>query len=168
MQPVMPKPVIPEHVPAALVKNFPYIFGMTTREEPHRTWAPRIHAEEPDIFFAPHAYPGGTPAWVVRRMDHLREVYFDTDTFSSKDFSPFAKLIGESWINTPVEIDPPNHAKYRKMAKADYSLEQFKAWLVFTGNSPAATLSLSCSDAPRTTVGARGTRGSACLKRNCD
>ena len=116
MQPVMPEPVIPEHVPAALVKNFPYIFGMTTREEPHRTWAPRIHAEEPDIFFAPHAYPGGTPAWVVRRMDHLREVYFDTDTFSSKDFSPFAKLIGESWINTPVEIDPPNHAKYRKMA----------------------------------------------------
>jgi cytochrome P450 len=116
MQIELPEPTIPAHVPATLVKHFPYIFGTTTTEEPHLDWAPAIHAEGPDIFYAPHAYPGGSPAWVVRRMDHLREIYFDTDTFSSKDFSPFAKLIGESWINTPVEIDPPEHAKYRKMA----------------------------------------------------
>jgi len=112
----LPESTIPDHVPDTLVKNFPYVFGTTTTEEPHREWAPRIHAEGPDIFYAPHAYPGGSPAWVVRRMDHLREIYLDTDTFSSKDFSPFAKLIGENWINTPVEIDPPEHAKYRKMA----------------------------------------------------
>ena len=116
MQIELPEPTIPAHVPATLVKHFPYIFGTTTKQEPHLDWAPAIHAEGPDIFYAPHAYPGGSPAWVVRRMDHLREIYFDTDTFSSKDFSPFAKLIGESWINTPVEIDPPEHAKYRKMA----------------------------------------------------
>jgi len=116
MQIEMPEPTIPDHVPASLVKHFPYIFGMTTKEEPHLDWAPKVHAEDPEIFYAPHAYPGGTPAWVVRRMDHLREVYFDTDTFSSKDFSPYAKLVGETWINTPVEIDPPHHAKYRKMA----------------------------------------------------
>ncbi|WP_239806628.1 cytochrome P450 [Croceicoccus hydrothermalis] len=116
MQNELPEPTIPAHVPATLVKHFPYIFGTTTTQEPHLDWAPAIHTEGPDIFYAPHAYPGGSPAWVVRRMDHLREIYFDTDTFSSKDFSPFAKLIGESWINTPVEIDPPEHAKYRKMA----------------------------------------------------
>lgn len=116
MQIELPEPTIPAHVPATLVKHFPYIFGTTTTQEPHLDWAPAIHTEGPDIFYAPHAYPGGSPAWVVRRMDHLREIYFDTDTFSSKDFSPFAKLIGESWINTPVEIDPPEHAKYRKMA----------------------------------------------------
>lgn len=116
MQIELPEPTIPAHVPATLVKHFPYIFGTTTTEEPHLDWAPAIHAEGPDIFYAPHAYPGGSPAWVVRRIDHLREIYFETDTFSSKDFSPFAKLIGESWINTPVEIDPPEHAKYRKMA----------------------------------------------------
>lgn len=116
MQIELPEPTIPAHVPASLVNHFPYIFGATTTEEPHRDWAPKIHAEGPDIFYAPHAYPGFTPAWVVRRMDHLREIYFDSDTFSSRDFSPFAKLIGESWINTPVEIDPPEHAKYRKMA----------------------------------------------------
>jgi cytochrome P450 len=46
-------------------------------------------------------------------LEDLRKVYLDTDTFSSKDLSPFAMLIGETWTNLPVEIDPPAHAKYR-------------------------------------------------------
>ena len=67
MQIELPEPTIPAHVPATLVKHFPYIFGTTTKQEPHLDWAPAIHAEGPDIFYAPHAYPGGSPAWVVRR-----------------------------------------------------------------------------------------------------
>ena len=112
MQIQFPEPVIPEHVPASLVRPFPYVFGMTTREDPFADWAPAVH-EGPPIFYAPHAYPGGTPAWIVRRVEDLRKIYFDTDTFSSKDFSPYSKLIGDTWTNTPVEIDPPQHAKYR-------------------------------------------------------
>ena len=112
MQTEFPEPTIPDHVPPSLVRPFPYIFGMTTPEDPFGDWATAIH-EGPDIFYAPHAYPGGTPSWIVRRMDDLRKIYMDTDTFSSKDFSPFAKLVGESWTNLPVEIDPPDHAKYR-------------------------------------------------------
>ncbi len=112
MQIQFPEPVIPEHVPASLVRPFPYVFGMTTREDPFADWAPAVH-EGPPIFYAPHAYPGGTPAWIVRRVEDLRKIYFDTDTFSSKDFSPYSKLIGDTWTNTPVEIDPPQHPKYR-------------------------------------------------------
>lgn len=114
MQIELPEAKIPEHVPASLVKPFPFVFGTTTTANPYTDWVPQIHRDGPDIFYAPHGYPGGSPAWVVRKVDHLREIYFDTDTFSSKDFSPYAKLVGESWINTPVEIDPPEHAKYRK------------------------------------------------------
>src|SRR3546814_2287238 len=40
----------------------------------------------------------------------------DTATFSSKDFSPYSKLVGDSWTNLPVEIGPPEHAKYRAFA----------------------------------------------------
>jgi cytochrome P450 len=112
MQIQFPEPVIPDHVPASLVRPFPYVFGTTTREDPFADWAPAVH-EGPPIFYAPHAYPGGTPAWIVRRVEDLRKVYFDTDTFSSKDFSPYSKMIGDTWTNTPVEIDPPHHAKYR-------------------------------------------------------
>jgi cytochrome P450 len=73
---------------------------------------PEVH-EGPEIFYAPHAYPGGTPAWVVRRTEDLRKIYFDTAHFSSQNFSPFAKLLGETWANLPAETDPPMHALYR-------------------------------------------------------
>lgn len=107
-----PEPTIPDHVDPALVRYFPYVFGMTTRDDPFANWATAVH-EGPGIFYAPHAYPGGTPAWIVRRVEDLRKIYFDTETFSSKDFSPYSKMIGETWTNLPVEIDPPHHAKYR-------------------------------------------------------
>ncbi|MEZ5749304.1 MAG: cytochrome P450 [Caenibius sp.] len=112
MQLQFPEPVIPDHVPSSLVRPFPYVFGMTTAADPFGEWAAAVH-DGPEIFYAPHAYPGATPAWIVRRVEDLRKIYFDTETFSSKDFSPFAKLIGDTWTNLPVEIDPPNHAKYR-------------------------------------------------------
>lgn len=136
MQIEFPEPTIPEHVPPSLVRPFPYVFGMTTPEDPFGDWAAAVH-EGPDIFYAPHAYPGGSPAWVVRRAEDLRKIYLDTDTFSSKDFSPFAKLAGDTWINTPVEIDPPEHAKYRAfinplftpkaMAKLDEKIRSYAA-----------------------------------------
>jgi cytochrome P450 len=107
-----PEPNIPSHVPDHLVQSFPYIFGTTTTDDPFADWATKVH-QGPAVFYAPHAYPGGSPAWIVRRVEDLREIYFDTDNFSSKDFSPYSKLVGETWTNLPVEIDPPHHAKYR-------------------------------------------------------
>jgi cytochrome P450 len=107
-----PEPIIPAHVDPSLVRAFPYVFGMTTRDDPFANWATAVH-KGPGIFYAPHAYPGGTPAWIVRRVEDLRKIYFDTETFSSKDFSPYSKMIGDTWTNLPVEIDPPHHAKYR-------------------------------------------------------
>ena len=107
-----PEPQIPAHVPVSLVRPFPFVFGTTTEADPYNEWVPEIH-KGPEIFYALHAYPGGTPAWIVRRADDLRKIYFDTETYSSKDFSPFSKMIGDTWTNLPVEIDPPHHAKYR-------------------------------------------------------
>lgn len=112
MQFQLPEPVIPAHVPPELVRDFPYAFGITTSADPFADWAPAVH-EGPAIFYAPHAYPGFTPAWIVRRVEDLRKVYFDTETFTSKDFSPYSKMIGDTWTNLPVEIDPPEHGKYR-------------------------------------------------------
>ncbi|MDE2465162.1 MAG: cytochrome P450 [Alphaproteobacteria bacterium] len=102
---------LPAHVPENLVRPFPFIFGNTTDENPFE-WASAIH-EGPEIFYALHAYPGGTPAWIVRKTQDLRDLYFDTEHFSNKDFSPFSKLIGENWNLLPAETDPPMHALYR-------------------------------------------------------
>lgn len=109
-----PQPVIPDHVPPELVRPFPFVFGTTTEQDPFNDLAASVH-EGPDIIYAPHAYPGGTPAWVPRRAEDLRTIYYDTEAFSPRDFSPFAKLIGETWINSPVELDPPEHGPFRAM-----------------------------------------------------
>ncbi|MBA4355754.1 MAG: hypothetical protein C0409_13790, partial [Novosphingobium sp.] len=96
----LPDPVIPAHVPADLVRPFPYMFGTSTQADPFAEWATAVH-EGPAIFYAPHAYPGFTPAWIVRRVADLRKIYMDSETFSSKDFSPYSKMVGDTWTNLP-------------------------------------------------------------------
>ena len=102
----------PPHVPENLVRDYPIRFQSVTDENPYETIIPRIH-ENPEIFYAMDAYPGAQPAWIVRRVEDLRKIYFDTEHYSNKDFAPFAKLIGESWSQVPAEMDPPMHALYR-------------------------------------------------------
>ena len=103
---------LPSHVPEDLVRPFPFVFGTTTERDPFGDMAAEVH-KLPEVFYAEHAYPGGTGAWVIRRTEDLRQVYFDTEHFSVKDFSPFSKLIGETWNNLPAESDPPMHALHR-------------------------------------------------------
>jgi cytochrome P450 len=113
--PAFPKMPIPAHVPPDLVRrDFPFIFGTITEKDPFTDLADAVH-EGPEVIYAPHAYPGGTPAWIFRRTEDLRKIFYDTGNFSPRDFSPFAKLVGESWINSPVELDPPHHGPFRSM-----------------------------------------------------
>jgi cytochrome P450 len=121
MNMMFPEPVIPAHVPSELVKpDFPFIFGLTTDKDPFNELAASVH-EGPDIIYAPFAYPGGQPAWVPRRMKTLRAIYMDTEHFSSTDFSPFSKLIGANWINSPAELDPPAHGPFRQMVNPAFT-----------------------------------------------
>lgn len=121
MNMMFPEPVIPAHVPAELVKpDFPFIFGLTTDKDPFNDLAASVH-EGPGIIYAPFAYPGGQPAWVPRRMETLRAIYLDTEHFSSTDFSPFSKLIGANWINSPAELDPPAHGPFRQMVNPAFT-----------------------------------------------
>ncbi|MPS67341.1 MAG: cytochrome P450 [Novosphingobium sp.] len=118
---MFPEQPIPDHVPPALVsRDFPFIFGTTTDRDPFDDLAMRIH-DGPEIIYAAHAYPGGTGAWVPRRMAHLREIYLDTEHFSSTDFSPFSKLVGGAWINSPAELDPPAHGPFRQMVNPAFT-----------------------------------------------
>jgi cytochrome P450 len=104
--------VLPAHIPESLVHPFPFAYGVTTQRDPFNDLADSVHAG-PGIFFASNVGPGGTPGWIVRRAQDLRDIYLDTKNFSSKDFAPFAKIIGANWNLVPAEIDPPMHALYR-------------------------------------------------------
>ncbi|MBC57142.1 MAG: cytochrome [Confluentimicrobium sp.] len=117
-----PKEVeIPAHVPDELVLPFPFIFGVKTKQDPFGELAAQVHAETPPIFYSKHAYPGGTPAWVVRTAEDLKTIHFDTENFSNKGFSPFSMIIGEKWNLVPAESDPPMHAHYRAFVSRVFS-----------------------------------------------
>lgn len=107
--------IVPDHVPPDLVRHdFPFSFGAITESDPFRDLADGVH-KGPEIFYAPRAYPGGSGAWIVRRTKDLRQIYMDPATYSSTNFSVFARIIGASWINSPVELDPPEHGPFRAM-----------------------------------------------------
>lgn len=114
MQPSQEAAPVPAHVPAHLVGSYPLVLGATTLENPFDKIIPQIH-EGPDVMWCANGYLGHFPAWVFRRAKDLQAIYMDTEHFSSKDFAPFAKLLGENWNNVPAEVDPPMHGLFRNM-----------------------------------------------------
>lgn len=100
---------IPAHVPADLIRPFPYFVGAKTSENPY-SFIAAVHGEPP-IFWAETTSIGS--AWVPRRMEDLRAIYLDTDNFSVAGGSYFARMIGETWGNVPSEVDPPLHTSIR-------------------------------------------------------
>lgn len=103
---------LPDHVPQELVAELPFGRGLFTTDLPHDIIA-RLH-QAPEVFFAPNGPAvGGT--WVVRRVEHCREVSLDTEHFSNRDYTPFPQMTGGHWKMIPAEIDPPLHAHYRNI-----------------------------------------------------
>lgn len=105
---------IPSHVPAHLVRNnYAFAMGGETAENPFERMLTEYHADA-DIIYATNAYPIDMPAWILRRIEHVQAVYMDDDNFTSENLSPFPVLSGGTWKVTPIEVDPPEHAAYRK------------------------------------------------------
>ena len=117
---------LPAHVPPERVRPYPLILGAFSDEDPFKTIIPKLH-EEPEVFYALQAYPGHTPAWIFRKARDLNAIYMDTEHFSSRGFSPFAMLLGETWENLPAETDPPMHALYRGMVNPLFMPKKMQA-----------------------------------------
>jgi len=86
--------------------------GRVIYDDPFTSLLPPLYAE-PEIFYSLDAYPGDQPAWVVRRAEDLKKIFLDTEHFSSRDLTIWAKLINEEWRQFPAESDPPVHTVQR-------------------------------------------------------
>lgn len=110
---------VPAHIPPELVRYFDFRTGLGDR--PHDTVA-RLH-DGPRIFYSPrsHQVRGGTGkgGWVLTRAQDIRDVLQDTATFSSSANRSYA--MGQSWRLIPLELDPPEHGRWRALLNPVFS-----------------------------------------------
>lgn len=112
---------IPDHVPADLVWDNNYDAFAAERADPFRRVG-ELHAG-PDIVWATalNNGPGGRqPGWLPTRNMLIREVLTDTDHFVSGN-SNMMGVIGEDWRLIPLELDPPDQQRYRKVLEPFFS-----------------------------------------------
>lgn len=105
---------VPAHIPPHLIRNFDLWAELTAQGENAYAWAAKLHQSMPPIFWVPSlGFLPGT--WIPRRSADLRRILQDPQTFSSVGLTPYPRLLGESWRLAPLEVDPPEHAKYRAL-----------------------------------------------------
>ena len=102
---------------AALARNWAMGEDPDAAVCPFRAGA-KLH-DGPDIFFKGgegHVRASGLGGnWVVTRYALQEEVLLDPARFSSHLSIGFSRLIGDDWPLVPLELDPPEHALYRKL-----------------------------------------------------
>jgi cytochrome P450 len=127
MPPADPAFLIPtaSHVPADLIRPYPFILGAKTKVRPH-SFIQAIH-DNPGVFWAQRAANGIEGAWIPRTVDILHQIYNDNVNFLSRGSAPFAQMIGETWYSVPSEADPPEHAILRGMVNPVFTPKKMAA-----------------------------------------
>jgi cytochrome P450 len=105
---------IPDHVPRDLIRSFDFRTGLGAY--PHESVA-ALHSG-PRVFFSPahhNAIPGpGT--WVLTRAEDIRAALQDALTFSSN-----VRRSNSGLSLIPLELDPPEHPKFRAIMNPIFS-----------------------------------------------
>lgn len=102
---------IPDHIPAELV----YEAGITESAEflaaPHKFMA-ELHQKAPPIFFDPGSEHRG-PSWQLLKYEDAYFALRRPEYFTTFGSGPFPRDPDDYWRILPLEVDPPEHRKYR-------------------------------------------------------
>ena len=102
---------IPDHVPPHLVRSEGW-YGLADHTgDPNANFTAAY--EGPPVFFVPPNGRNPFGTWVLARFDDIRNAFSDTEHFTSHYISGFNVLANVDALLIPVELDPPDHAKYR-------------------------------------------------------
>ena len=112
---------IPDHVPVELVYDFEPQDSQEDLQAPYALLG-RMREQAPDVFYLPRDWrpsrAGGT--WVVQTADTMREVFQNGEVFSSRMVVGGGKTAWPRKL-VPLELDPPEHTKYRKLLAREFS-----------------------------------------------
>ncbi len=112
----MPHNDNPAHVPPHLVGDFNLFTspGMRPTPDGDPQAATAVVHDGPPIFYAPMNSRDGRGSWIITRAQDQRRVLQDPESFSSHR-NIFASALGEDWPMIPLELDPPDHGKFRSL-----------------------------------------------------
>ncbi len=101
---------IPDHVPAELVRPIGLTEGPEFLAAPHSFMA-SLHDTHPPVFYSPSRNTGN--AWLATNYDDVTYILTHPKIFSTKGSTPFPRDPNNYFFMIPLEIDPPEHRKYR-------------------------------------------------------
>ena len=116
-----PPKTLPAHIPPSLVHDAAVYLGPNKLDDPFSLTEEMLEKLPPVFFSTSTATVGGVGSWIVTRYEDIREVYQNTDFYSSAGIGDFQALVGETFRSIPLTIDPPEHAKYRMMLNPWFS-----------------------------------------------
>lgn len=102
---------IPDHVPPELVRSAGIIYGPEFLADPYKFF-PAMHENFPPIFY--DVGPFGN-AWVMTKHEDALFALRHAEYFSTEDATPFPRDPDDYFNFIPIEIDPPDHRKYRNI-----------------------------------------------------
>ena len=105
------KDQIPDHVPPGLIHSSGLIFGPEFLAAPHKFMA-EMHEKFPPLYY--DVGPFGN-AWQVLKHEDALFVLRHAELFSNEDATPFPRDPEDYFYFIPIEIDPPDHRKYRNI-----------------------------------------------------
>lgn len=117
---------VPDHVPPELVWNHDFDEFVGEFDDPFIAGS-RLH-DGPGVIWAAKAF-FDKPAWVLTRHALIQEAYIDFEHFSSGQVRGDAEaaVVPDSWRLIPVELDPPEHHKYRNILTPYFSPRSMKS-----------------------------------------
>ena len=101
-----------DHVPRELIRHIDFFNGPGMDRDPF-TLARSLRDEPPMLYNLRNPLKG--QSWLPTRAEQIRAILADPVTFSSAEQAGFAEIIGENWRLGPVEMDPPDHGKFRRL-----------------------------------------------------
>lgn len=102
---------VPDYVPAHLVVDFD-LYDVKVEHDDYHGSLNQLHAPGvPDIFWTPRN--GGH--WVATRGEDIYEIFKDADRFSSQMLVVPVERNDPNRVLPPINLDPPEQAKYRSL-----------------------------------------------------
>ncbi len=108
---------VPAHVPPELVKSAGIPFGPGFLEAPHKFLA-GLHQEFPPVYYDVSDFGN---SWQLIKHEDALFMLRHPEIFSNEGATPFPRDPDDYYYFIPIEIDPPDHRKYRAILDPIFS-----------------------------------------------